>query len=119
LVYFRLDLEIRKFLNNSYLLLLGIILSLDKRVLALGVTMLAIGFSFYWYLNETEPAGTAGMTDEEKSKFEQDLVMNIGLRNIAAMVGGLGFFIALISIGIRGKKKGGVGKTVTQKPAET
>jgi hypothetical protein len=35
------------------------------------------------------------------------------------MVGGLGFFIALISIGIRGKKKGGVGKTVTQKPAET
>ena len=92
---------------------------MDKRVLALGATMLAIGFSFYGYLSETEPAGTAGMSDDEKAKFDQDVVMNIGLRNIAGMVGGLGFFIALISIGIRGKKKGGVGKTITQKPAET
>ena len=81
--------------------------------------MLAIGFSVYGYLSETEPAGKADMTDEEKASFDQDLVVNIGLRNIAGLVGGLGFFITLISIGIRGKKKDGAGKTVTQKPTDT
>ncbi len=61
---------------------------------------------------------TKDMTDEEKIAFDQDLVVNVGLRNIAVLVGGLGFFITLISIGIRGKK-GRARKTVTQKPAET
>ena len=92
---------------------------MDKRVFALGITMLVIGFGVYAYLNETEPAGKADMTDEEKNAFNQDLVINVGLRNIAGLMGGLGFLITLISIGIRGKKKGGAGKTVTQKPAET
>ena len=91
---------------------------MDKRVLLLGLTMLAIGFAVYGYLSETEPAGRADMTDEEKTTFNQDLVVNIGLRNIAGLVGGLGFFITLISIGIRGKKKDGTGKTVTQKPTD-
>ena len=92
---------------------------MDKRVFALGITMLAVGFAVYGYLSETEPAGRADMTDEEKTAFDQELVINVGLRNIAALFGGLGFFITLISIGIRGKKKGGAGKTVTQKPSET
>lgn len=91
---------------------------MDKRVLLLGLTMLAIGLSAYGYLSETEPAGKADMTDEEKATFDQDLVVNIGLRNITGLVGGLGFFITLISIGIRGKKKDGAGKTVTQKPTD-
>ncbi|TRZ80438.1 MAG: hypothetical protein D4R90_01710 [Nitrosopumilales archaeon] len=92
---------------------------MDKRVFALGITMLAVGFAVYGYLHEIEPAGKSDMTDEEKIAFDQDLVVNVGLRNIAGLVGGLGFFIILISIGIKGKKKGGTGKTVTQKPAET
>ncbi len=92
---------------------------MDKRVFALGITMLVIGFATYAYLSETEPAGKADMTDEEKTAFNQDLVVNIGLRNIAGLVGGLGFFITLISIGLKRRKKGGEGKTVTQKPAET
>lgn len=92
---------------------------MDKRVFVLGITMLAVGFGAYAYLNETEPAGKADMTDEEKTAFNQDLVINVGLRNIAGLMGGLGFLITLISIGIRGKKKGGAGKTVTQKPSET
>jgi len=91
---------------------------MDKRVFALGITMLAVGFAVYGYLSENEPVGKADMTDEEKTSFNQDLVINVGLRNIAGLVGGLGFFIMLISIGIRGRKKGGAGKTVTQKPAE-
>ena len=92
---------------------------MDKRVFALGITMLVVGFAVYGYLSETEPAGKSNMTDEEKTAFDQELVINVGLRNIAGLVGGLGFFITLISIGIRGKKKDGAGKTVTQKPAET
>ena len=91
---------------------------MDKHVLLLGLTMLAIGFSVYGYLSETEPAGRSDMTDEEKTAFNQDLVVNVGLRNIAGLVGGLGFFITLISIGIRGKKKDGAGKIVTQKPTD-
>lgn len=92
---------------------------MDKRVFALGITMLAVGFAVYGYLSEMEPAGRADMTDEEKTAFNQDLVINVGLRNISGLVGGLGFFITLISIGIKGRKKGGAGKTVTQKPANT
>ena len=91
---------------------------MDKRVLLLGLTMLAVGFSVYGYLYETEPAGRADMTDEEKNTFNQDLVVNVGLRNIAGLIGGLGFFITLISIGIRGKKKDGAGKIVAQKPTD-
>lgn len=88
---------------------------MDKRVFLLGITMLSIGFISYGYLSETEPAGKADMTDSEKTAFNQDLVINTGLRNIAGLVGGLGFLITLISIGIRSPKKGGVGKTVSQK----
>jgi len=91
---------------------------MDKRVLALGLAMLVVGFASYAYLNETEPAGKADMTDEEKTAFNTDLVVNIGLRNIAGLVGGLGFFVTLISIGLKRRRKGGEGKTVTQKPAE-
>ncbi|WP_101478011.1 hypothetical protein [Candidatus Nitrosotalea bavarica] len=91
---------------------------MDKRVFALGITMLVVGFGVYGYLSENEPAGKADMTDEEKAAFNQDLMTNEGLRNILGLVGGLGFLITLISIGIRGRKKGGAGKTVTQKPAE-
>lgn len=91
---------------------------MDKRVLALGVAMLVAGFATYAYLNETEPAGKPDMTDDEKTAFDQDLVVNMGLRNIAGLVGGLGFFITLISIGLKRRKKGGEGKTVTQKPTE-
>ena len=86
--------------------------------MALGVTMLVVGFASYAYLNETEPAGKPDMTDDEKTAFNQDLVVNIGLRNIAGLVGGLGFFVTLISIGLKRRKKGGEGKTVTQKPTE-
>ena len=92
---------------------------MDKRVFSLGITMLAVGFAVYGYLSETEPAGRADMTDEEKTVFNQDLVINVGLRNISGLVGGLGFFITLISIGIRGRKKDGAGKTVVQKPTDT
>ncbi|MEO9308070.1 conserved exported hypothetical protein [Nitrosotalea sinensis] len=91
---------------------------MDKRVFVIGISMLAIGFASYAYLNENVPTGKADMSDDEKAALAQAEVINVGLSNIAGLVGGLGFFILLISIGLRRKKKGGEGKPITQKPAE-
>lgn len=81
--------------------------------------MLAIGGLSWLFLYTSMPMAKAGMTDEETSAFYQAQALNIGLRNIAQMVAGLGFFIALISVGLKRRKKGGVGKPITQKPAQS
>ena len=91
---------------------------MDKRVFALGISMLIVGFAVYGYLNENQPAGKADMTPEETTALQEAEVVNAGLGNIAGLIGGLGFFIVLISIGLKRRKKGGEGKPVTQKPAE-
>jgi len=80
--------------------------------------MLGIGFSVYGYLNENAPTGKADMSQDEIDALNQAEIVNAGLGNIAAMIGGIGFFIVLISIGLKRKKKGGEGKPVTQKPTE-
>ncbi|MGI0087554.1 MAG: hypothetical protein ACREBI_06300 [Nitrosotalea sp.] len=90
----------------------------DKRVFLLGVAMLASGGLSWLYFNSVIPTSTPNMTADETSAFYQAQAVNIGLSNIAQMVAGLGFFIALISVGLRRRKKGGVGKPITQKPAE-
>ena len=81
--------------------------------------MLAIGGISWFYFNSTMPIATSGMTEEETSAFDQAEVVNTGLQNIAGMVAGIGFFIALISVGLRRRKKGEAGKSITQKPAQT
>ena len=91
---------------------------MDKRVFALGIAMLATGIVVLFYLNNTEPLGKPEMTQEETDAFNQALVLNTGFKNISQLVAGLGFFITLISLGLKRRKKGGVGKPVTQKPAE-
>jgi hypothetical protein len=90
----------------------------DKRVLLLGVAMLASGGLSWFYFYSTTPMASPNMTDDETSAFNEAQAVNTGLTNISQMVAGLGFFIALISVGLRRRKKGGVGKPVTQKPAE-
>ncbi len=91
---------------------------MDKRVFVLGAIMLAAGFSVYGYLNENTPTGKADMSQDEIDALNQAEIVNAGLGNIAAMIGGIGFFIVLISIGLKRRKKGGAGKPVTQKPTE-
>ncbi|MGB6463944.1 MAG: hypothetical protein WA799_03670 [Nitrosotalea sp.] len=91
---------------------------MDKRILLLGVAMLASGGLSWFYFNSTMPMSTSNMTADETDAFNEAQAVNIGLTNISQMVAGLGFFIALISVGLRRRKKGGVGKPVTQKPAE-
>ncbi|MDE1811831.1 MAG: hypothetical protein KGH86_08195 [Thaumarchaeota archaeon] len=91
---------------------------MDKRVFVLGIAMLAIGFSVYGYLNENAPTGKPDMTQDEIDALNQAEIVNAGLGNISAMVGGIGFFIVLISIGLKRRKKDGTGKPITQKPTE-
>ncbi len=92
---------------------------MDKRIFLLGVSMLVIGGVSWFYLNNTQPMVTSGMTEEETSAFYQAVAWNTGLQNISGMVAGLGFFIALISIGLKRRKRGDGGKSITQKPAQT
>ncbi|MDE1815582.1 MAG: LPXTG cell wall anchor domain-containing protein [Thaumarchaeota archaeon] len=92
---------------------------MDKRVFLLGVSMLAIGGASWFYFNSITPTATSGMTEDQTTEFEQAEVMNTGMQNISGMVAGIGFFIALISVGLRRRKKGEAGKSITQKPAQT
>jgi len=41
-------------------------LLIDKRMLASGIVIIAVGFSITFYLTETSPIGSANMTEEEK-----------------------------------------------------
>ncbi len=91
---------------------------MDKRIFLLGVAMLVSGGLSWFYFNSIMPVGTPNMTEDETSAFNEAQAVNTGLTNISQMVAGLGFFIALISVGLRRRNKGGVGKPVTQKPAE-
>ena len=92
---------------------------MDKRVFLLGASMLVIGGISWFYFNNTQPMATSGMTEDETSEFNQAVAVNSGLQNISGMVAGIGFFIALISIGLKRRKKGEAGKSITQKPAQT
>ncbi|HJU14644.1 MAG TPA: hypothetical protein VJ792_09340 [Candidatus Nitrosotalea sp.] len=92
---------------------------MDKRVFFLGISMLAVGGISWYYFNSNQPMGTSGMTEDQTSQFNEQVAVNIGLQNITGMVAGMGFFIALISIGLRRRRKGEPGKSITQKPAQT
>jgi hypothetical protein len=92
---------------------------MDKRIFALGIAMLAAGLLFWLYFYNNEPVSRSDMTEEETSAYYEQLVINTSLRNISQLVAGIGFFITLISLGLKRRKKGGVGKSITQKPAQT
>lgn len=81
--------------------------------------MLAAGMTISIYLNSTYPvANKGGMSEEETRALLQAQSDNRGLSNLFHIVAALGFFILLTSVGLK-RKKGGAGKTVTQKPAQT
>ena len=82
---------------------------MDKRILLLGVAMFVGGGISWYYFNSNQPMATSGMTEEQTNVFYQSLALNTGLQNISGMVTGIGFFIALISIGLKRRRKGGAG----------
>ena len=81
--------------------------------------MLVAGMTISIYLNSSYPvANKGGISEEETRALLQAQADNRGLSNLFHIVAALGFFILLISVGLK-RKKGGAGKTVTQKPAQT
>lgn len=92
---------------------------MDKRVFALGVAILTSGGISWYYFSSNIPLATSGMTEEQTNAFYQAEALNTGITNISQMVFGIGFFITLISVGLKRRKKGGVGKPITQKPTES
>lgn len=93
--------------------------TVDKRVLALGAALLATGGLSWFYFSSNIPVATSGMTEEQTNAFYEAEALNTGITNISQMIFGIGFFIALISIGLKRRKKGGMGKPITQKPPES
>ncbi|HMK32743.1 MAG TPA: hypothetical protein VK431_03870 [Nitrosopumilaceae archaeon] len=91
---------------------------MDKRLLFIGIGILAVGITISLYLNANVPVGKAGMTEEETLKLYQDEATYTSLYTLFQIIAGLGFFILLISLGLKRKQKGGTGKPITQKPAE-
>ena len=80
--------------------------------------MLVVGMTVSLYLNNTMPVARGNVTEQEAALL---LETQSTYHQIAVMFGyiaALGFLITLISVGLK-RKKGGAGKTVTQKPAQT
>ncbi len=92
---------------------------MDKRAFFTGIGILAVGITISLYLNANVPVGKAGMTEEETLKLYQDEATYTSLSTLFQIIAGLGFFILLISLGLKRKQKGGTGKPITQKPTET
>ena len=91
---------------------------MDKRAFFIGIGILAVGITISLYLNTNVPVGKSGMTEEETLKLYQDEATYTSLSTLFQIISELGFFILLISLGLK-RKKGGMGKPITQKPAET
>jgi heme/copper-type cytochrome/quinol oxidase subunit 2 len=92
---------------------------MDKRIFFAGIAILAAGITVSLYLNSTVPLGKPDMTDAEQLQLYQDEAMNTSMTMLFQIVAGLGFFLLLISFGLKRKQRGGTGKPITQRPTET
>jgi uncharacterized membrane protein len=92
---------------------------MDKRIFFSGIAILASGIIISLYLNNNMPLGKPGMTDAETSQFYLDEATYTSLSTLFQIISGLGFFLLLISIGLKRRQRGSTGKPITQKPTET
>ncbi|MBI5147505.1 MAG: hypothetical protein HZA84_09890 [Thaumarchaeota archaeon] len=83
----------------------------DKKILAGGISMVAVGLIIIFYLNSSTPVWQEGMTQAQTDELLIKQQENRNYTNLAGMVAGVGFLLVLISFGAR-KKKGG------EKPVE-
>ena len=88
----------------------------DKKILAGGIAMIAVGIAFSAMLTDMTPIGREGMTDEQIAEFLLEERENEDFTTLAGLLVGLGFLLVLISFGARRKRKGGAKKT-EKKPA--
>ena len=91
---------------------------MDKRIFAAGIAMLVVGLSVSLYLNSTMPVARGNVTEQEAVLLLDTQATYRQIITLFGYVAGFGFLLTLISVGLK-RKKGGAGKTVTQKPAET
>ena len=89
----------------------------DKKILAGGVAMIAVGIAFSAMLTDMTPIGREGMSDEEIAEFLIEERENEDFTTLAGILVGVGFLLILISFGARRKRKGGAKKT--EKKPET
>ena len=90
---------------------------IDKRMLASGIVIIAVGFSITFYLTETSPFGSANMTEEEKLDLMIEERENSDYRTLSGILIGIGFLLILVSFGARQKRKGSA-KKIEKKPLE-
>ena len=88
----------------------------DKKILAGGIVMIAVGIGFSAMLTDMTPIGREGMTDEQIAEFLLEERENEDFTTLAGILVGIGFLLVLISFGARRKRKGGAKKT-EKKPA--
>jgi hypothetical protein len=89
---------------------------IDKKILAGGIAMLAVGIALLLYLSSTMPMGTVEMTDEQIEALLLAEQQNKEYSLLATMLTGVGFLLTLVSFGARRKKKGGAAKSLEKKP---
>ena len=91
---------------------------MDKRIFSAGIAMLVVGMSVSLYLNSTMPVARGNVSEQEAALLLDTQATYHQLVAMFGYVAAFGFLITLISVGLK-RKKGGAGKTVTQKPAQT
>jgi len=87
----------------------------DKKILSLGLVMVAVGISITIYFDTIIPVGTTGMTEEETLDLLMLQQENQDMKTLSGIVSGIGFLLVLISFGARRKRKSGA-KKVEKKP---
>ena len=91
---------------------------MDKRIFCAGIAMLVVGVSISLYLNNTIPVARGNVSEQEAALLLDTQATYQQLAGLFGYIAAFGFLITLISVGLK-RKKGGAGKTVTQKPAQT
>lgn len=90
---------------------------MDKRIFSLGIALLVSGIGIRLYLNSTYLVGRSGMSEQETLLLLQNQATNHALSDLFSIIAAIGFFILLISFGLK-RKKGDAGKIIIQKPPE-
>ena len=91
-------------------------LLVDKRILAGGASMAAVGIVITALLGSSMPTGQTGMTEEETIDL---LIAQQEIQDYSTLSGiliAVGFMLVLISFGARRKKKGGSGRDAKMGP---
>lgn len=79
---------------------------IDRRLLAGGIAMLAVGIGMSAYIGSLTPTADPGITEEEALDLmeRQREVQDMG--TLSGIVAGVGMLLVIISFGARRRKKG-------------